>query len=300
MSTPSIAPPLWRVMTRLRICEPGPIGDAAAWMAEAGVPVFPCAPGGKQPLTSHGFQDATTDLDRVRAWWRRTPQANIGVPTGTASGMVVVDVDVHPSGTGFPAFTRAQSAGLVTGWAWLVRTPSGGIHAYFPAGGAEQRCWQVPRRHVDFRGDGGYIVVPPSRVTGEHGDLRAYRVIAVAQDRPRPLDATALRGLLDPPRPERVPMDLPVVGSRPEKLAAWVATRPEGARNQGLFWAACRLAERGHCVRSSLGILGDAALTTGLTEREIETTIRSAHRTAACLSTGTGPSPPAQPTAIGL
>ena len=45
--------------------------------AAAGVPMFPCVPGGKVPLTSNGFLDATTDVDRVRAWWTQHPQANV-------------------------------------------------------------------------------------------------------------------------------------------------------------------------------------------------------------------------------
>lgn len=57
-------------------------GEAACVFAASGVPVFPVAAGGKQPLTRHWFHDATTDLDRVRAWWSAAPAANIGMPTG--------------------------------------------------------------------------------------------------------------------------------------------------------------------------------------------------------------------------
>jgi hypothetical protein len=265
---------------------------AATLLARAGLPVFPCVPGGKAPLTSHGFHDATSDLSRVHEWWRRMPEANIGVPTGAATEVVVVDVDVHFTGTGFPAFERARRAGLVAGWSFLVRTPSGGLHAFYPAGATEQRSWQVPGRHIDFRGDGGYIVVPPSRVVTPEG-VRTYEVIAIAQQDPRPLDAAALRTFLEPPRPVRPPGDLPELGSRPAKLAAWVAARPEGARNHGLFWAACRMAESGHSLHSSLDVLGAAARAAGLSEREVDATIRSAHRIAARLSTASGPGPPA-------
>src|SRR3954451_12762854 len=179
----------------------GELADAAAALATVGIPVFPCVPGHKQPLTPHGFHDATIDLDRVRQWWRRTPEANIGMPTGSASGVVVVDVEVHERGNGFPAFNKARAAGVLAQWGWLVRTPSGGLHAYFPAntGGTAQRSWQAPSRHIDFRGDGGYVVVPPSRCTSADGHLRSYTVIAVAHHRPSPLDADALRAFLEPP-----------------------------------------------------------------------------------------------------
>lgn len=101
------------------------LGTAARHLARAGVPVFPCVPLGKQPLTRRGFLDASTDLGRVAQWWDRWPEANIAMPTGAPSGIVVVDVDVHASGSGFDAFERASSAGLVDGWAWMVRTPLG-------------------------------------------------------------------------------------------------------------------------------------------------------------------------------
>ncbi|WP_373286287.1 bifunctional DNA primase/polymerase [Microbacterium nanhaiense] len=68
---------------------------AARSLAAAGVPVFPCLVEGKRPLTRRGFLDASNDPEQVAAWWSRTPNANIGIPTGAASGVVVVDVDVH-------------------------------------------------------------------------------------------------------------------------------------------------------------------------------------------------------------
>src|SRR5918994_398405 len=170
----------------------------AAMLARAGIPVFPCAAGGKQPLTTHGFQDASSDPAQVTAWWRRWPDANLGMPTGRPSGVDVVDIDVHPAGSGFAAFERARAFGYVDGWAWLVRTASG-----------VRRSWQVPKAHIDFRGDGGYIVLPPSRIAAESGDVRRYELIAIAQHSPHPVDAGALRRFLDPPRQVRPPASLP-------------------------------------------------------------------------------------------
>jgi hypothetical protein len=258
-------------------------------LARRDVPVFPCVPGRKQPLTTHGFQDATADVSTVQAWWRRWPDANLGIPTGTQSGVDVVDVDVHTSGSGFDAFERARSAGLADGWAWLVRTPSGGVLVYFLRRTVdEQRSWQVPRQHVDFRGDGGYIVAPPSRVTLTDGETRAYELIALGQHRAGFVDAQRLRAFLEPPRPTGPPAGMPARDARPDKLAAWVATRPEGARNHGLFWAACRMVEDGHSFDSTASVLGEAAQAAGLPEREAATTIRSAYRIACRLGTPPG------------
>jgi hypothetical protein len=121
-----------------------PLPDAAARLAAAGVPVFPCVPGEKRPLTSRGFHDAATDPAQVSAWWRRWPTANIGVPTGRSSGVEVVDVDRKTAGSGFARFGQARAAGLVPGWLAVVRTPSGGAHFYFPAApDQEQPSWQA-------------------------------------------------------------------------------------------------------------------------------------------------------------
>jgi hypothetical protein len=256
--------------------------SAANVLAAHGVPVFPCTPGGKRPLTAHGFLEASTDPATVGSWWDRWPDANIGVPTGPVSGVDVVDVDVHSAGTGFGYFEQARRAGLVDGWIWLVRTPSGGAHAYFPSDGdREQRSWQVPGKHIDFRGDGGYIIVAPSRVTTDDGASHSYRHIAVARHHdPRSVDAARLRTFLDPPRPRQRPVDLPPVGARPDRLAAYVASRLEGGRNRSLFWAACRMAEEGHDFNTATSLLTEAACSAGLPEREARTTIQSAYRTA--------------------
>lgn len=276
------------------------LGTAALRYAAVGIAVFPCVPGGKQPLTARGFHDASAVSAVVAEWWRRTPDANIGLPTGAASGVAVVDVDVHAWGNGFGSFERARVAGIAEAWGWLVRTPSGGLHAYFPPlPRAEQRSWQVPGRHVDFRGEGGYVIAPPSRI-GLESTSRAYEVIAVAQHSAQPIDADRLRAFLDPPRPVRTTASPPRASARPDKLAGWVASRPEGARNRGLFWAACRMVEDGHRFDATLAVLGDAARAAGLPEREAETTIRSAYRIASRLSPGSGLRPTGAAEGVGL
>jgi hypothetical protein len=291
----------WSPRLPIALSESPELATASMMLACRDIPVFPCTPGGKQPLTSHGFHDATADLATVRSWWQRWPGANIGMPTGTASGVDVVDVDVHSGGDGFPAFERARSAGLAEGWAWLVRTPSSGVHAYFLRCGAdEQRSWQIPSQHFDFRGDGGYVIAPPSRVTAADGQTRPYELIAVAQHRALPVDAVALRTFLEPPRPTRPPAGMPAMGSRPDKLAAWVSSRPEGARNHGLFWAACRMVEEGHPFDSTASLLGDAARSAGLSDQEAMTTIRSAYRIASRLGAATMARPTTAAEAVSL
>ncbi len=260
-----------------------PLPEAAARFAAAGVPVFPCVPGEKRPLVRRGFHNATADPAQVSEWWRRWPAANIGIPTGAASGVEVLDVDLHSTGTGFPAFRAAHREGLAAGWAALVRTPSGGLHAYYPAdSGRSQSSWQAANAHVDFRGDGGYIIAPPSKVLRPGGVRAPYRLV-VAGNNPAPVDAARLRDFLDPRTP--IPLDRARAsrferrGSDAKVLAGWVAGRGEGERNRGLFWAACRLAEAGTPPDATLEALGPAAEHAGLRSREIMATIRSAYRT---------------------
>jgi hypothetical protein len=253
---------------------------AAVAYARAGLLVFPCVAGEKRPLTEHGFTDASTDAVRVAAWWRRWPQANVGLASGRPGGFDVLDIDVHPGGSGFPALRRARQAGLADGWAVLVRSPSGGVHLYFPVDPErEQRSWAIPRAHVDFRGAGGYVIAPPSQVMDEHGGGRGYRLIATGRD-PQPVAAGELRRLLDPPRPHpRVRPGIGLAGGSGERLGAWLAAQPEGNRNRALFWAACRQAEAGVPQDEARLVLGSAAGRTGLGEREIDATLSSAYRT---------------------
>jgi len=257
-----------------------PLPQAAARYAASGIPVFPCVPGEKRPLTEHGFHDATTNARTVRAWWARSPTANIAIPTGAVSGIDVVDIDNYPHGSGFAAFERARRAALVTGWAALVRTPSGGIHAYYPADqDRRQQSWQAPPVHIDFRGDGGYIIAPPS-VIGADTQHAGYAMIATAKRPAASIDAGTLHTFL-------TPLPTPSTSSRGRQsldidgLARWVAGRGEGERNRALFWAACRAAETGIAPDKLQAVLDPAAHQAGLGPRETATTIRSALRITA-------------------
>lgn len=273
----------------IRVDRTPDLGVAARGLAAAGVPVFPCEPEGKRPLTRRGFLEATADRGQVAAWWSRTPDANIGLPTGARSGVVVVDVDVHGPIDGRAAWRRASEAGLVDRAGLLVRTPTGGAHAYFPATpGVEQRSWQAAGAGVDFRGDGGYIIAPPSRRTID-SVVRRYEIVDIGAHSVGPVDAARLRDFLDP-RPTPPARDGATAAVDAERLAAWVAGRGEGERNRGLFWAACRLAENGTPPADALNALTPAAAQAGLSEREIATTVRSAYR-------ATQPAPEASPSA---
>ena len=66
---------------------------ALFYASQIGWLVFPLKPSGKQPITSHGVKDATRERKIIREWWTQSPDANIGLPTGRVTNLIVVDVD---------------------------------------------------------------------------------------------------------------------------------------------------------------------------------------------------------------
>jgi putative DNA primase/helicase len=152
---------------------PNHLPDAALWYANRGIPVFPiwwalnggcscpkqsCDSPAKHPLTPHGFQDATTNREQILEWWRRWPNANIGIPTGVSTGFLVVDVDPRNGGNASLEDLKAEH-GLFAATA-VQRTGGGGLHIVFRYAGGP-----VPKAlasGIDLKGDGGYIVAAPS------------------------------------------------------------------------------------------------------------------------------------------
>lgn len=127
--------------------------------AARGFAVFPLVENGKRPATGCGCKDATRDSAQIRRWWRARPNANIGIATGALSGLVVVDIDSQRTPRALRDLigkTRTLSS----------RTQSGGTHLLFRHPGREIRNRTGLLPNVDLRGDGGYIVAPPSVVNG--------------------------------------------------------------------------------------------------------------------------------------
>jgi hypothetical protein len=242
--------------------------------AARGWPVFPCQPGQKIPATRHGHLDATTDEHKITAWFGPDNGWNLAVATG-APGPDVLDIDTHgPAGNGFGALARLRAAGLLDGVAAYVRTPSGGLHAYFT--GTSQRNGHLPAHHLDFRSAGGYVLVPPSVVGG-----RPYRTIHTPNGHGQ-LDWETVTRLLEPDRqqaPAHRTAEPPgaIADDGIGHLARWVAAQPEGNRNHGLFWAANRVLEADPAA--DLSPLAAAARQAGLDHPEITRTLNSARRT---------------------
>ncbi|HLG45280.1 MAG TPA: bifunctional DNA primase/polymerase [Reyranella sp.] len=154
--------------------KPSRLHAHARDLAEAGIKIFPVEENGKRPAISkedggNGFHDATTELAKIDAWWTKNPNFNIGMCPEDA-GWAVVDID---SG-GESGWIEALTANGGYEPTYEVSTPSGGRHIYF-AGSLASSAGKLAA-HVDTRGQGGYVLVPPSIVNG-----KAY---TVKHDRP--------------------------------------------------------------------------------------------------------------------
>lgn len=221
---------------------------------------FRACPSRSAPLTARGFHDASTDLAQIEHWWTRWPEANLGLPTGAVSGVVVVDVDIREHVDGRESMRRALDAGRAGVPVFTVVSPSGGRHGYYPAiPDVVQRSCQAARAGVDFRGDGGYIVIPPS-----HTDAGSYRLATVRQGAAAGIDSDAVRDFLDP-RPALRPRaaDRSMDQREPGVVVSWVAGLGEGEKNRGLFWASCRAAEHDITPATAVEALGAAAAEAG-------------------------------------
>jgi putative DNA primase/helicase len=156
---------------------------AALAYIKAKLPVFPvhyplagggcscrnesCEKAGKHPITAHGCKDATTDPQIIEKWWTDWPDANIGLPTGGSSGLVVLDIDFRSGGLeSLKALEKRKGALPAT----LESLTGNGLHLFYrcPEVLVKNRVGFLPG--IDVRGEGGYVVVPPSL----HANGRRY------------------------------------------------------------------------------------------------------------------------------
>jgi len=227
---------------------PHPFTAWASTYARGGWPCFPlhtpagagcscsrdCGNPGKHPRTRRGLKEATTDVGQISDWGRQWPDANVGVVTGPASGIVVVDIDPRSGGDATwqklcddhdaPLTVRCDTGG--GGWHMYFRYPKGRGVIRSRAGALGQG--------VDVKADGGYVVAPPSL----HASGRRYTWSAP----PREYDLAEMPDWLlelvcRDPRPARKP-------AKPTTEDGWllVAFRSAG-------WLGDRQASGGYAVR---------------------------------------------------
>jgi hypothetical protein len=307
--------------------DPGPVElrQAALGYATGGIPVLPlhypiqrvragrlvvgcscrapdCGQVGKHPLAAlvpHGVKDASADPALVGSWWRRYPHANIGLATGVVFD--ALDVDGPQGAAALRTFAADHDLELPHGP--LVRTGSGGWHLYLaPTGLGNPHPPEL--QQVDWRGQGGYVVAPPSR----HASGARYQFLRGLS---APLAAVppALRALLEPApvqRPTPAGFRLSAGRGHPYARTALegecdrVRQTPAGSRqrNTTLYQAGLRLfgyAAGGLLDHTEVEArLLEAARACGLGEREAAATIRSAATVGLDHPKGVPDQPPAR------
>uniref|UniRef100_A0A6M3J7I6 Putative bifunctional DNA primase/polymerase n=1 Tax=viral metagenome TaxID=1070528 RepID=A0A6M3J7I6_9ZZZZ len=216
---------------------------AALAYAARGWRVLPLEPSGKTPIgrmVPHGFQDSTIEEASILAWWMEMPEANIGVATGSVSGIWVIDIDGPVGAVNWWAWEAAH--GAVHSLAQRTGRDDGGrqIILAWPAGRViRSRAGVLPG--IDVRGDGGYIVVAPS----VHPSGRRYvweGKVPISEASP---DLLALVGSSPAPKKHHVSggASTPYGQRAADDLETELSSCPRGGRDVLAFRCAVRLIE---------------------------------------------------------
>ncbi len=115
---------------------------------------------GKKPHIKEWQNTASIIEETIRKWWRHWPQANIGYPTGIKNNIIVIDID--PRSGGDESYQILQKKHIIPE-THVALTGGGGRHLYFrhPGGYIRSRAHALGRG-IDIKGDGGYVLLPPS------------------------------------------------------------------------------------------------------------------------------------------
>lgn len=264
--------------------------DAALEAAGFGLLVFPlwwprdggcacrrgrdCRNPGKHPRITNWQELATTDEAAIRDWWRRWPMANVGILTGTRSGLVVLDYDPAEEAVESLAVVEALYGALpdtVQVLSGRVDELSGrrGLHYYFRHPGVDiSNSVRSLAPHLDVRGEGGLVVGAGSvHVTGRHyeWEIAHHPVDLPLAEFPVPI-VEALR------RPRTVhheaahwvePAGLPPIAERIRRAKAWLVQRPAATQGEGgasFTMGTCAVVVRGFALgdeESALEALAD-------------------------------------------
>ncbi|MET8449341.1 bifunctional DNA primase/polymerase [Streptomyces sp. NPDC005209] len=235
----------------------------------------------------HGVGDASTCPDIIRAGFEQARHAaGYGIACGAGPlPLVGIDLDRKHGVDGVEELLQlAAKHNFAIPQTVTVCTPSGGLHLWFtgPAGTSVPNSVGKLGPGIDVRGTRGYLVGPGSR--GKAGEYTVHPI--VTEPTVHPIPEQLLKLLMPPPTPKfRQPLPRRVPGPRGnvlDGLVRFVATSPEGARNDRLFWAACRAWEHvrdEHLAAAEVeGALVSAAVGTGLGERAAENTVTSARK----------------------
>lgn len=187
--------------------------------------MIPIKKGGKKPpIEWKPYQHARADEETIRSWWDRWPDASMGIVTGAVSGLIVLDID-GPDG-----MESLKKYNLHLPPTPTAQTGGGGLHYFFKHPGYPCKNFTKKYPGIDFRGDGGYVVAPPSL----HPSGNYYRWLITPWEE-EPADAPAW--LLDL-------IEKQESGGRLEP-SEWTTDIPQGKRNDELTRRAGSLLARG-------------------------------------------------------
>lgn len=186
-----------------------------------------CKSFGKHPRTHHGVKEACKDPLTIRKWWKRWPDANVGIATGSVSGFDILDVDARNRGLDSLRWLQEQYGALPP--TPTVHSGRGGRHCYFLASGLNNGVGVADG--IDIRGNGGYIVAVPSL----HPTGKQY----AWADGLNPTEVP----LADPPDWLNALLRAP--SRRNEEIRPGTARVPEGKRNNHLTSLAGTMRRKG-------------------------------------------------------
>jgi hypothetical protein len=262
-----------------------PCGEAALTYCQNGRSVFPVRPD-KKPLVKWApYQTTPAAQSLVEQWWSKWPNAGIGCACGAVSGVVVLDVD------GAAGFQELRRLNLRIPDTLTVRTGRG-WHFYFQDPGVKTKNFTsgktaFPLPHVDFRGHGGYVILPPSlhQQTGRRYQWENDR-------EPAPLPPWLCELVIEAsPRGNGRDQSSPRVAVQPRALAPLaerileeaIRTATPGTRNETGLWLACQLRDNAMPEPEAESLLIRFAASVGkhgdhlYTEEEARETVRSAY-----------------------
>lgn len=226
-----------------------------------------CDSPGKHPRTRTGLKEATIDGDQIRAWWGQWPDAGVGLATGEVSGVWVLDVD--PDKGGEASMVQLQDEVGVLRPALESITGGGGRHLFW----CHPEDLDLGNRTgflagLDVRGDGGYVILPPS----SHRSGRRYEWDGEVD----------LRRVYPTHAPEALLERVTWQDRRARELADRFSDGepiPEGERNDTFFRMGCSMRAHGFTEGEILLALEEANHRPGgtpLSDRDVQTLARQA------------------------
>lgn len=236
--------------------------------AKLGWPVLPCEPRSKKPLTSHGFKDATLNPVSIQSFWNKWPDANIGIATGISSGVLVVDVDPRNGGDTQLAELEARYGHLPRDY--TINSGGGGFHIYLQLPTLPVQGWSCCKLApgIDIKGDGGYIIAPPSlHPSGQRYQFR-YRC---AELPPVPDWLTTLLHAKNGAQAHasgRANTQTDDLRASDEIKQVIREGKPTGQRSEAIFAALRALICAGHTDDEIIGVFMDSA--NGISEKPLE------------------------------